>query len=147
MKISDILSQNTIITSLKADTKRELLKEMSAKLAHHENIDFHLVEDAMLERETLGSTGYGEGVAFPHARIEGAKRVKAYFTKLSSPIEFDSVDGEGVDLVFMLVSPENSGADHLQALATLSKAMHNKAMCAKLRKATTKDEIYKILTR
>ena len=147
MKISDILSQSTVITSLKAETKRQLIEEMSAKLAHHENIDVHLVEDAMLERESLGSTAYGGGVAFPHARIEGARRVKAYFTKLSAPIDFDSVDGEGVDLVFMLVSPENSGADHLEALATLSKAMHNKTMCSKLRKATTKDEIYKILTR
>ena len=146
MKISDILSQNTILTSLKAGTKRQLLEEMSAKLAHHENIDVHLVEDAMVERENLGSTAYGGGIAFPHARIDGAKRVKAYFTKLSAPIDFDSVDGQGVDLIFMLVSPENSGADHLEALAVLSKAMRNKTLCAKLRKASTKDEIYKILT-
>ncbi|MBR6409137.1 MAG: PTS sugar transporter subunit IIA [Alphaproteobacteria bacterium] len=147
MKISDILSQNTIVTSIKATNKRQLLEEMSAKLARHENIDFHMVEDAMIERENLGSTAYGGGIAFPHARLEGAKRVKAYFTKLSAPIDFGAVDGEKVDLVFMLVSPENSGADHLEALATLSKAMRNKTMCAKLRKATTKDEIYKILTR
>jgi len=147
MKISDILSQNTIVSSIKAETKRQLISEMSAKLAHHENIDARVVEDAMVERENLGSTGYGFGVAFPHARVEGAKRVKAYFTKLSTPIDFDSVDGQKVDLVFMLVSPENSGADHLEALATLSKAMRNKTLCAKLRKAATKDEVYKILTR
>lgn len=147
MKISDILSQNTIVTSVKASTKRQLLEEMAAKLARHENIDFHAVEDAMIERENLGSTGLGGGIAFPHARIDGAKRVKAYFTKLSSPIDFDAVDGEKVDLVFMLVSPENSGADHLEAMATISKAARNKTMCAKLRKATTKDEIYKILTK
>ena len=147
MKISDILSQNTIVTSIKATNKRQLLEEMSAKLARHENIDFHMVEDAMIERENLGSTAYGGGIAFPHARLEGATRVKAYFTKLSTPIDFGAVDGEKVDLVFMLVSPENSGADHLEALAALSKAMRNKTMCTKLRKATTKDEIYKILTR
>ena len=147
MKISDILSQNTILTSIKAETKRELLHEMCAKLAHHENIDAQAVEDAMIERENLGSTGYGSGVAFPHARISGAKRVKAYFTKLSAPVEFDATDGQGVDLVFMLLSPDNSGADHLEALSVLSKAMHNKTLCSKLRKATTKDEIYKILTR
>lgn len=147
MKISDILSQNTILTSVKAETKRELLHEMCAKLAHHENIDAQMVEDAMIERENLGSTGYGAGVAFPHARIDGAKRVKAYFTKLPAPIDFDAADGEGVDLVFMLISPDNSGADHLEALSVLSKAMHNKTLCAKLRKATTKDEIYKVLTR
>lgn len=147
MKLSDIVSQNTILASIKADNKSELLHEMSVKLGHHENIDEQTVEDAMLEREKLGSTGYGAGVAFPHARIEGAKRVKAYFAKLAAPVEFDAVDGLGVDLVFMLVSPENSGADHLEALAALSKAMRNKTLCAKLRKATTKDEIYKLLTR
>lgn len=147
MKLSDIVSQNTILASIKADNKSELLHEMSVKLGHHENIDEQTVEDAMMEREKLGSTGYGAGVAFPHARIEGAKRVKAYFAKLAAPVEFDAVDGLGVDLVFMLVSPENSGADHLEALAALSKAMRNKTLCAKLRKATTKDEIYKLLTR
>jgi PTS system nitrogen regulatory IIA component len=147
MKISDILSQNTILTSIKAETKRQLLHEMCAKLAHHENIDLQMVEDAVIERENLGSTGYGAGVAFPHARLDSAKRVKAYFTKLSTPVEFDAADGQGVDLVFMLISPDNSGADHLEALSVLSKAMHNKALCAKLRKATTKDEIYKVLTR
>ena len=147
MEISDILSQNTILMSLKATTKRELLSEMSQKLARHENIDFRTVEDSMLERENLGSTAYGGGVAMPHARINGAKRVKAYFAKLSEAIDFDATDGQKVDLFFMLVSPENSGADHLEALATLSKVFRNKSLCLKLRKATTKDEIYKILTK
>ena len=147
MKISDIVSQNTIITSLKATNKREVLEEMSAKLARHENIDVHLVEDAVLERENLGSTAYGGGVAFPHARIDGAKRVKAYFTKLAQPVDFDAIDSQPVDLIFMLVSPENSAADHLEALAILSKTLRNKTICSKLRKAVSKDEIYKILTR
>lgn len=146
MKISDILSQNTILFPLKAETKAQLLEEMSLKLAKHEGIDFQAVSDAMTERERLGSTGYGNGFAVPHARLNGAKRVKAYFAKLAAPIDFDAVDGEGVDLFFMLVSPENSGADHLEALAVLAKVMQNKTMCAKLRKATTKDEIYKVLT-
>ncbi len=145
MKISDILSQNTIVTGLKATSKRQLISEMSAKLAKHENLDPRMVEDAMLERENLGSTGFGGGFALPHARLQTAKRVKAYFTKLSEPIDFDATDGEKVDLFFMLISPENTGADHLQALATLSKVIKNKTLCSKLRKATTKDEFYKIL--
>lgn len=147
MKISDILSQNTILTSIKAETKRQLLHEICIKAAKHENIDAQMVEDAMIERENLGSTGVGVGIAFPHARVDGAKRVKAYFTKLSAPVEYGAPDGQGVDLVFMLISPENSGADHLEALSTLSKVMRNKTLCAKLRKATAKDEIYKLLTR
>ncbi len=147
MKLSDILSQNTIVMSVKASNKSQLIKEMAAKIARHENIDVHMVEDAMFERENLGSTGYGAGIAFPHGRVEGAKRVKAYFTKLSEPIDYDSIDGKPVDLFFALVSPENSGADHLEALSVLSKTAQNKTLCAKLRKATTKDDIYKILTR
>jgi len=146
VKISDILSQNTILTSIKAENKRELLHEMSVRLGRHENIDAQLVEDAMVERENLGSTGYGAGIAFPHARLDGAKRVKAYFAKLDTPVEFDAIDGKEVDLVFMLVSPEDSGADHLDAMSALSKAMRSKSLCTKLRKATTKDEIYKLLT-
>ena len=145
MKISDILSQNTIISSLKATTKRQLIAEMAAKLAHHENLDARLVEDAMTERENLGSTALSGGFAIPHARLQSAKRVKAYFAKLATPIDFESSDGEKTDLFFMLISPENSGADHLEALSVLSKIMRNKAMSAKLRKANSKDEIYKIL--
>ncbi len=147
MKISDILSQNTILMSIKATNKRQLIAEMSSRLAHHEGLDAGMVEDAMLERENLGSTGFGGGFALPHARVVSAKRVKAYFAKLSEPIEYDAIDGEKADLFFMLVSPENSGADHLEALATLSKVMKNKTICSKLRKASTKDEIYKILAK
>ncbi|MBO7605625.1 MAG: PTS sugar transporter subunit IIA, partial [Elusimicrobiaceae bacterium] len=100
MKISDILSQNTIITTLKSATKRQLIEDMSARLAKHENIDVHLVEDAMMERENLGSTGFGDGVALPHARLSSAKRVKAYFAKLPEAIDFDAADGQKTDLFF-----------------------------------------------
>lgn len=131
--------------SVKADTKRQLIAEMSARLARHENLDAHAVEDAMMERETLGSTGLGGGFAVPHARLQSAKRVKAYFTKLAEPIDFGAMDGQKTDLFFMLISPDNSGADHLEALSVLSKVMRSKPLCAKLRKAATKDEIYKLL--
>lgn len=145
MKVSDILSTNTILMAVKADTKRQLIAEMSARLARHENLDAHAVEDAMMERETLGSTGFGGGCALPHARLQSAKRVKAYFAKLATPIDFGATDGQQTDLFFMLVSPENSGADHLEALSVLSKVIRSKPLCNKLRKATTKEEIYKLL--
>ena len=98
-----------------------------------------------MERENLGSTGYGRGTAFPHARVEGAKTVKAVFARLSSPIDFDAIDTKPVDLVFMLISPETDGADHLTALATLSRILKNDDTCDKLRKAKSKEEIYAIL--
>ena len=101
--------------------------------------------EAILERENLGSTGYGRGTAFPHARVDGAKSVKAIFARLTSAIDFEAVDNKPVDLVFMLISPETNGADHLTALATLSRILKNDETCEKLRKAKSKEEIYAIL--
>ncbi len=145
MKISDILSADSIFAEMKANNKRQFLQELSAKAAVINAIDERTLVDAILERENLGSTGYGKGTAFPHARIDGAKSVKAVFARLSSAIDFDAIDGKPVDLVFMLISPETNGADHLTALATLSRVLKNDETCEKLRLAKSKEEIYAIL--
>lgn len=145
MKVSDILSTDSVFAELKANNKRQLLQELSVKAATVTKLDERTLSDAIMERENLGSTGYGRGTAFPHARIEGAKTVKAVFARLSSPIDFDAIDTKPVDLVFMLISPETDGADHLTALATLSRILKNDDTCDKLRKAKSKEEIYAIL--
>lgn len=145
MKISDILSSSAVFTDVKAENKRELLVSLARQMAAMESLDEHLVVDSVLERENLGSTGYGNGTAFPHARIDGARRVRAVFARLDTPIDFDSIDHEPVDLVFLLVSPENSGADHLAALAELSRVLKNEDVCHKLRQAKTKEKIFSIL--
>ena len=93
----------------------------------------------------LGSTGYGNGTAFPHARIEGLNKVRAVFARLTTPIDFNAVDGKPVDLIFLLISPENSGADHLTALAALSRILKSEDICEKLRGARSREEIYAIL--
>lgn len=145
MKVSDILSTDSVFAELKANNKRQLLQELSVKAATVTKLDERTLSDAIMERENLGSTGYGRGTAFPHARVEGAKTVKAVFARLSSPIDFDAIDTKPVDLVFMLISPETDGADHLTALATLSRILKNDDTCDKLRKAKSKEEIYAIL--
>ena len=145
MKVSDILSTDSVFAELKANNKRQLLQELSVKAATVTKLDERTLSDAIMERENLGSTGYGRGTAFPHARIEGAKTVKAVFARLSSPIDFDAIDTKPVDLVFMLISPETDGADHLTALATLSRILKNDDTCDKLRNAKSKEEIYAIL--
>lgn len=145
MKISDILSVDCIFDEVKANNKRQFLQELSSKAARFIELDERTLAEAVMERENLGSTGYGRGTAFPHARIEKAKAVKAVFARLSSPIDFNSVDSKPVDLVFMLVSPETDGADHLTALATLSRILKNDDTCEKLRKAKSKEELYAIL--
>ena len=137
MNIADIISKEAVLDNVQAGSKRELVQILSSKIAS--------IFDAVWERENLGSTGYGDGVAFPHARIEGLDKVSALFARMDEPVEFDSLDNKPVDLVFLLISPENSGADHLTALATLSRVLKTEGACEKLRKAHSIDEIYSVL--
>lgn len=145
MNIADIISKNAVLDNIQVSSKRELIQVLSQRIASAANLDERAVFDAIWERENLGSTGYGDGVAFPHARIEGLEKVCGIFARLEEPVDFDSLDGKAVDLVFMLVSPENSGADHLTALAALSRILKTEGSCEKLRKARSVDEIYAIL--
>ena len=145
MKISDILSVDGIFTEEVANNKRHLLQGLSAKIAKVAGLDERTVTEGILERENLGSTGYGKGTAVPHARIENAESVKAIFARLAPPIDFNAIDAKPVDLVFMLISPESNGADHLTALETLSRVLKNEQTCEKLRHAKSKEEIYAIL--
>lgn len=145
MNIADIISKEAVLDNVQASSKRELIQLLAQRIASLSGLDERVVFDAVWERENLGSTGYGEGVAFPHARIEGLNKVCGMFARLDDVVDFDSLDGKPVDLVFMLVSPENSGADHLTALAALSRILKTEGSCDKLRKARSVDELYAIL--
>ena len=146
MKISDILTDNDVIVINNAASKRQLLKEMSIKIAEGTGIDDRSMFDIILERENLGSTAFGGGTAVPHGRIPELKHLKGLFAKLQKGIDFEADDNQPVDLVFMLVSPENSGADHLSALAQSSKIIKDEEVCDQLRNAESTKEIYRILT-
>ncbi len=145
MKISDIMTEKEVLLLGKMRGKRHLLQELASAVSKILNIDERTVFEGLLERESLGSTGFGGGTALPHARIKEVKKVTGIFAKLSSPVDFDSVDNKPVDLIFALVSPENSGADHLTALAQISRLLKNDATCEKLRHAKDQDEVYSIL--
>ena len=145
MKISDIIDTKSIIAVSKSNSKRQLLQELAAKASETSSIDERTIFDALLERENLGTTGFGNSTALPHARIAAAKKVFGVFAKLNSSIDFESVDGKPVDLVFMLISPEDSGADHLTALAQASRVLKDEGVCKKLRHANNPDEIFSIL--
>ncbi len=146
MKISDILTDNDVIVINNAASKRQLLKEMSIKIAEGTGIDDRSMFDIILERENLGSTAFGGGTAVPHGRIPELKQLKGLFAKLQKGIDFEADDNQPVDLVFMLLSPENSGADHLSALAQISKIIKDEEICDQLRNADSTEEIYRILT-
>ena len=145
MSISDILSEDMILTEIQADNKRHLLEEISKFVAKQEGLDKNAVFEAVLERENLGSTGYGNGVAFPHARLEGLKEVVTVFVRLQNPVDYDSLDHKPVDMLAFMISPENSGDDHLRTLAVFSRLLKNDDICRDIRAAKSKHEIYKAM--
>ncbi len=142
MNISDILSEDMVLIDVDADGKRHLLEELANVVSERQNLDRNVVFEAILERENLGSTGYGNGVAFPHARIDGLNHNIAAFVRLNKAVDYDALDGKDVDLLAFLISSEQNGEDHLQALAAFSRVLKNDDICRKIRTAKTAHEIY-----
>lgn len=142
MEISEILSEDMVLANVEAENKRSLLEKLSSYVAEKENMDKNPIFEAILERENLGSTGYGDGVAFPHARIDGLNKVITVFARLDKGVDYDSLDSHPVDLVAFLLSPEKSGEDHLRALAVMSRVLKDEETCRKIRTAKSAHEIY-----
>ena len=145
MKISDIMSVDSVLLSVKAKNKRQLLQELSQFAAGITKVNDRTIFDALLERENLGSTGFGNGTALPHGRLPELDKVYVFFARLATPVDFDSIDGKPVDALFLLLSPQSSGADHLTALAQVSRLLKDSVMVDKLRDATDKEEVYALL--
>ena len=145
MNISDIMTEKSIILGIKANSKREFLQELATAAAKISGLDERTIFDTLLERENLGSTGFGDGTALPHGRFEGLKQVCAIFAKAAYPLEFDAIDGKPVDMACILLSPEGNGADHLTALAKLSRIMKDETLCNKLRQINKPIEIFALL--
>lgn len=144
--MSDILAADAINADLTVANKKGLFQQLGLAASRKTPIEAKAIVAALNERERLGSTGFGDGAAIPHGRIEGLGGVFGYFARLTQPIEFHSVDGLPVDLVFLLLSPPDAGADHLKALASVSRALRNRQTVAKLRGARSRDAIYALLT-
>ncbi len=144
MKITDILSKESVIADLTADSKKNLLEELADLASKETNLDPRVILEALVERERLGSTGVGHGVALPHTRLLGLEKIFCAFVR-TNPVDFEAVDGKLVDLVFLLLVPEESGADHLKALSCLSKLLRDETVTTALRKASNIDEIYQII--
>ncbi len=145
MKFSEIMSVNSIFMGLKSNSKRQLLQDLAAKAAEITGINERAIFDTILERENLGSTGFGEGTALPHGRFAELNKVYGFFARLTSPVDFEAIDGKPVDLVFMLLSPEGNGADHLTALAQASRILKDDSTRNKIRQISSPQEIYAIL--
>jgi PTS system nitrogen regulatory IIA component len=144
--LSDILTIDCIDGALSAANKKALFQQLALAAARKTGLQSKDIATALNERERLGSTGFGAGVAIPHGKIEGLTHVFGYFARLNSPIEFQSVDNMPVDLVFLLLSPPDAGADHLKALARVSRTLRDRETVAKLRGARSKDAIFALLS-
>lgn len=144
MKITDILSKESIISDLSSDSKKKLLEDLSLLAATRTGVDSRVILDALVERERLGTTGVGYGVALPHTRLLGLDKIFCAFVR-ANPVDFEAVDGKLVDLVFLLLVPEEAGADHLKALARLSRLLRDETITEKLRRAKDTNELYKVI--
>jgi len=146
MKISDLLQPGGVVATLKVHGKKQLLQELAARAAQIVRQPERKIFETLMERERLGTTGVGQGIAIPHGRLADLKNIVGVFARLESPIDYDAVDNQPVDLVFMLLAPEGAGADHLKALARVSRLLRNQQATEKLRAAKTPEAIYAILT-
>ena len=139
MPLPDLIPKGAIIPSLRVTSKRQLLQELAAKAAELTGRDAQEIFDTLSERERLGSTGAGNGIAIPHGKLPKLDRLVGIFAKLDRAVDFDAIDGQPVDLVFTLLAPEGAGADHLKALSRIARLTRDPSNVEKLRSA--RDEI------
>ena len=136
---------DAVLASVKASGKKALLAELASRAASLLKVDERVLFDRLLERERLGSTGIGGGIAIPHGRMSALGQPRGLFARLAHPIDFDAIDERPVDIVFMLVAPEGAGADHLKALARVSRLLRDRALVEKLRATESADALYALL--
>lgn len=144
--LSELIAIDCVDAGLQAANKKALFQQLAAAAARRTGIAAKTIAATLAEREKLGSTGFGGGAAIPHGKIEGLPRVFGFFARLSSPVDYQAVDGMPVDLVVLLLSPPDAGADHLKALAGVSRVLRDRQILAKLRGARSRDAIYALLS-
>ena len=146
MEIADLLSPDAVLSHLKVASKKQVLQEMAHKAAALTQLPERRIFETLSERVKLGSTGMGQGIAIPHGRVAGLEKMTGLFAQLDNPVDFDAMDDQPVDLVFLLLAPEGAGADHLKALARVSRLLRNQSVCEKLRAASQAAALYALLT-
>lgn len=146
MELADILAKRAVLCCTGVKTKRQLFEELAERAAEITGHDAEEIREAITNREELGSTGLGNGIAIPHGKIAGLKDVTALVARLDQPIDFDSVDDQPVDIVVMLLAPTGAGADHLKALSRVARLLRTEAVVEELRAATDPAQLHAIFT-
>lgn len=145
MALADLLQPDAIIPALKVNSKKQLLQELAAKAAKLVDVPEREIFDVILQRERLGSTGVGNGIAIPHGKLSSITAIRGIFARLDTPVDFEAIDDEPVDLVFLLLAPEGAGADHLKALSRIARVLRDQDLVAKLRATDSAQAIYTFL--
>jgi nitrogen PTS system EIIA component len=146
MDIADLITPDSVIATLRVASKKQALQELARRAAPLIDMPERQVFEVLVERERLGSTGLGMGIAIPHGKLAGLRRLHGLFARLERPVDFMAVDDRPVDLIFALLAPEDAGADHLKALARISRLLRSAAICEKLRGTDNADALYALLT-
>jgi PTS system nitrogen regulatory IIA component len=145
MPLTDLVAPNAILPALRANNKKQVIQELAAKAAELTGQNDRAILEILLQRERLGSTGVGNGVAIPHGKLPKLGRLFGLFARLERPVDFEALDGRAVDLVFLLLAPEAAGADHLKALARIARLLRDPEIANKLRESRDESALYAVL--
>lgn len=146
MEIVNILSLQAVVANLKVSSKKQVLQELATVAAKQTGVHERIIFDVLLQRERLGSTGVGNGIAIPHGKLKEIDRLFGVFARLPTAIDFEAIDEQMVDLVFLLLAPDSAGADHLKALARVSRLLRDEDTCYQLRGSDNSEALYALLT-
>jgi PTS system nitrogen regulatory IIA component len=145
MEISDLIKPDHVIARLRATSKKQALQDLAKRAAEITGQPERALFSTLMKRERLGTTGVGNGIAIPHGKLSTLDKLYGLFARLDQPIDFDAIDDRPVDLIFLLLAPESAGADHLKALARVSRLLRDKPTCEKLRGTDDAEALYALL--
>ena len=145
MELADLITPRSVVAQLRATNKKQALQELAKRAAALTGLQERTIYDVLIERERLGSTGIGMGIGIPHGRLSGLDTLCGIFARLDRPVPFDAIDDQPVDLIFLLLAPQGAGADHLKALARVSRLLRDRNVCEKLRGTDNADALYALL--
>ena len=146
MSLADLIVQDAVLPALRVNSKKQLLQEMSARAAQVTGLSEREIFDVILQRERLGSTGVGNAIAIPHGKLTSINHIVGVFARLVTPVNFEALDDQPVDMVFLLLAPEGAGADHLKALSRIARVLRDGELVSKLRQTDSSSALYAYLT-
>ena len=146
MPITDLIALDAIIPALRVPNKKQAILELAARAAALTKQSEREIAEILLQREKLGSTGIGSGIAIPHGKMSKLNKLFGLFARLERPVDFEALDGQPVDLIFLLLAPEQAGADHLKALARVARLLRDPDVAVKLRESRETEALYAVLT-